>query len=42
MVEALDVETEVQVLQKAFENPESWQLDDKLNWWLSEVATYES
>ena len=40
-VEALNVETEAQVLQKSFETPELWQLDDKLNWWLSEVATYE-
>jgi hypothetical protein len=41
VVEALDVETEALVLQKTFETPELWQLDDKLNWWLSEVATYE-
>jgi hypothetical protein len=41
VVEALDVATEAEVLQKAFETPELWQLDDKLNWWLSEVATYE-
>jgi hypothetical protein len=40
-VEALDVETEIQVIQKLFEIPETWQLDDKLNWWLSEVVTYE-
>jgi hypothetical protein len=40
-VEALDVETETQVIQKIFETPDTWQLDDKLNWWLSEVATYE-
>ena len=40
-VEALDVETETQVIQKIFDTPETWQLDDKLNWWLSEVATYE-
>lgn len=41
VLEALDVETEAQVLQKTFETPELWLLDDKLNWWLSEVATYE-
>ena len=41
VVEVLDVETEAEVLQKAFETSELWQLDDKLNWWLSEVATYE-
>ncbi len=41
VVEALDVKTEAQVLQKVFETTELWQLDDKLNWWLSEVATYE-
>jgi hypothetical protein len=40
-VEALDFETEIQVIQKLFEIPETWQLDDKLNWWLSEVVTYE-
>ena len=39
VVKAQDIETEVEVLQKAFETPEQWQLDDKLNWWLSEVAT---
>ncbi|WP_370230814.1 immunity protein TriTu family protein [Marinobacter nauticus] len=42
VVEAIDVETEKQILQKAFETPEKWQLDDKLNWWLSEIATYEA
>ncbi|TLM73401.1 hypothetical protein ACONUD_16990 [Microbulbifer harenosus] len=41
VVEAMDVKTEAQVLQEAFETTEPWQLDDKLNWWLSEVATYE-
>jgi len=29
------------VIQKAFETPGLWQLDDKLNWWFSEVVTYE-
>ncbi|TBW47615.1 hypothetical protein EZI54_22360 [Marinobacter halodurans] len=42
VVEAIDVETEKPILQKAFETPEKWQLDDKLNWWLSEIATYEA
>ena len=42
VVEAIDIESENQVLQKSFETPEQWQLDDKLNWWLSEVATYEA
>ena len=41
VVEALDVSTEELVLQKAFDTTETRQLDDKLNWWLSEVATYE-
>lgn len=41
VVEALNIETEAQILQKSFETPEPWQLDDKLNWWLSEVAAYE-
>ncbi|WP_413662901.1 hypothetical protein ACG1BZ_17265 [Microbulbifer sp. CNSA002] len=42
VVEAIDIESENQVLQKSFETSEQWQLDDKLNWWLSEVATYEA
>ncbi|WP_444911335.1 immunity protein TriTu family protein [Microbulbifer sp. PAAF003] len=42
VVEAIDIESENQVFQKSFETPEQWQLDDKLNWWLSEVVTYEA
>lgn len=41
VVEALDVGSENHVFQKAFEATEIFQIDDKLNWWLSEVATYE-
>lgn len=41
VVEALDVETGTQVLQKAFDAPEVLELDDRLNWWLREVVTYE-
>ena len=39
-VEALDIHTEERVIQKSCVAPEVWQLDDELNWWLSEVATY--
>ena len=41
VVEAIDIESEDQVIHRSFETLEQWQLDDKLNWWLSEVATYE-
>ncbi|MBB3062930.1 immunity protein TriTu family protein [Microbulbifer rhizosphaerae] len=41
VIEALDIENENTVLQESFETLETWQLDDKLNWWLSEIATYE-
>ncbi|WNZ56012.1 hypothetical protein QT397_24750 [Microbulbifer sp. MKSA007] len=40
VVEALDIETGNHVFQTVFEIPELWRLEDKLNWWLSEVATY--
>lgn len=39
-LEALDIKTEERVIQKSCVTPEIWQLDNELNWWLSEVATY--
>ena len=37
-----EIETETLVLQKSFEIVELWELDDKLNWWLSEVVPYDA
>ena len=39
-LEALDFQSEKQVIQLSVITVEIWELDDKLNWWLSEVATY--
>ena len=39
-LEALDIQSEERVIQKSVVAPEIWKLDDELNWWLSEVATY--
>jgi hypothetical protein len=39
-LEALDINTETRAIQKSVVTTEVWQLDDELNWWLSEVATY--
>jgi hypothetical protein len=39
-LEALDFKTEKQVIQSSTVVDETIELDDKLNWWLSEVATY--
>lgn len=39
-LEAIDFQTEAQVIQLSTVTNEIWHLDDKLNWWLSEVATY--
>ena len=39
-LDALDINTEKRAIQKSVVTPEVWQLDDELNWWLSEVATY--
>lgn len=41
-VEAVNVKTEEHVILKQFDVPELWQLDDKLNWWLSEIVTYDA
>jgi hypothetical protein len=38
--EALDFQSEKQVIQLSVITVEIWELEDKLNWWLSEVATY--
>ncbi|MAM89516.1 MAG: hypothetical protein CME36_19625 [unclassified Hahellaceae] len=37
-LEALDAQSGEQVLQKSVVAPKIWQLDDELNWWLSEVS----
>ncbi len=39
-LEAIDVKSEKNAIQKSVVTPELWQLDDELNWWLSEIATY--
>lgn len=39
-LEAMNTQTENRVLHKSSITPEIWQLDDELNWWLSEVAIY--
>ncbi|MCU7959472.1 MAG: hypothetical protein KZQ58_05620 [gamma proteobacterium symbiont of Bathyaustriella thionipta] len=39
-LEAIDIKSENQVIQKSIITPEIWQLDDELNWWLSEIAAY--
>jgi len=41
-IEALDIQSEKQVIQLFAVTPEVWELDDKLNWWLSEVATHKT
>ena len=38
---ALENSTGKQAIKKFTSTPEISELDDKLNWWLSEVATYE-
>lgn len=39
-LEALDIRSEENVIQKSTVAAEVWRLDDELNWWLSEIATY--
>ena len=39
-LEAIDIKSEENVIQKSVVTPELWQLDDELNWWLSEIAIY--
>lgn len=39
-VEAVDRESGSDIVRQTFRVDGEWDLDDKLNWWLSEVATY--
>ncbi|WP_125564795.1 immunity protein TriTu family protein [Pseudoalteromonas rubra] len=39
-IEAIDIHSEKQVIQLSAFALQVCELDDKLNWWLSEVATY--
>lgn len=41
VLEAIELQNETQVIQKRLDSLELWQLDEKLNWWLSEIAIYE-
>lgn len=41
-VEAIDRESGFDIVRKTFHVAGQWDLDDKLNWWLSEVATYQA
>ena len=39
-LEAINIQTEERIMHKSCVVTEVWQLDDELNWWLSEVSTY--
>jgi len=39
-LEALDIRSQESVIQNSTVAAEIWRLDDELNWWLSEIATY--
>ncbi len=39
-LQAMDIATKNRAIFKSVATPEVWRLDDELNWWLSEIATY--
>ncbi len=41
VLEAIDIESEQHAISEIYELRDHAQIDDKLNWWLSEIATYE-